>query len=116
MSVQQLCEKSPKIAEAQRFTRLVKERKALEFAPWLKATAKSSSSKVKTFQLPSYSLDYNPIKKFWKQVEQEVTHLHYFSTFEALTTTAEQALLNFAQAPQAILSSCAVPFALGVVA
>lgn len=72
--------------------------------------------RLTVFQLPSYSPDYNPIEKLWKQVKQEDTHLHYFPTFEALTTKVEQALVKFAQAPQAILSLCGLPRELAVVA
>ena len=72
--------------------------------------------RLTVFQLPSYSPDYNPIEKLWKQVKQTETHLHYFPTFAALTTKVEQALLKFAQAPQAILSLCGLPRELACVA
>jgi transposase len=72
--------------------------------------------RLTVFQLPSYSPDYNPIEKLWKQVKQQDTHLHYFPTFEALTAKVEQALLKFAQAPQTILSLCGLPRELAVVA
>jgi transposase len=74
------------------------------------------SERLTVFQLPSYSPDYNPIEKVWKQVKQEETHLHYFPTFTALTEKVEQALLKFAHAPQAILSLCGLPRELAVVA
>lgn len=51
--VQRLCETSPEVAEvqqlAQQFARLVRERKAQEFAPWLEAAAKGSSQEIKGF-------------------------------------------------------------------
>lgn len=72
--------------------------------------------RLTVFQLPSYSPDYNPIEKLWKQVKQAETPWHYFPTFEALTAKVEQALLKFAQAPQAILSLCGLPRELAVVA
>ena len=74
------------------------------------------TARLTVFQLPSYSPDYNPIEKLWKQVKQADTHLHYFPTFEALTTKVEQALLKCAQAPQTILSLCGLPRELAVVA
>ena len=61
------------------------------------------------FQLPSYSPDYHPIEKLWKNVKKEGTHLHYFPTFEALTDTLEHALLKFATTPAEILSLCSLP-------
>lgn len=74
------------------------------------------AERLTVFQLPSYSPDYNPIEKVWKQVKQADTHLHYFPTFAALTEKVESALLKFAQAPQAILSLCGLPRELAVVA
>jgi transposase len=51
--VQRLCEASPEIAAvqqlAQQFARLVRERNAQEFAPWLEEAAKSSSREIKGF-------------------------------------------------------------------
>jgi transposase len=51
--VQRLCEASPEIAQvqqlAQRFARLVSERKAHDFAPWLEEAANSSSREIKGF-------------------------------------------------------------------
>lgn len=60
-------------------------------------------------QLPSYSPDYNPIEKLWKQIKQEDTHLVYFPTFEALREKVETALLRFARRAADILSLCELP-------
>ena len=62
--------------------------------------------------LPSYSPDYNPIEKLWKQVKQEDTHLVYFPTFEALRDKVETALLKFARRAEDILSLCGLPIEL----
>jgi hypothetical protein len=61
------------------------------------------------FQLPTYSPDSDPIEKLWKKIKQQETHLHYFPTFEALTEKVEQALLTFANIPEAILTLCSLP-------
>jgi hypothetical protein len=42
-------------------------------------------------------------------MKQQETHLHYFPTFEALTEKVEQALLTFANIPEAILTLCSLP-------
>ncbi|MBS1807646.1 MAG: ISL3 family transposase [Acidobacteria bacterium] len=51
--LQKLCEASPEIAQvqqlAQRFARLVRERKALEFSSWLEEAAKNSSPEIRGF-------------------------------------------------------------------
>ena len=67
------------------------------------------TQRLRVYQLPSYSPDYNPIEKLWKKIKQEETHLHYFPTFGALTEKVEQALLRFENAPQEILGLCGLP-------
>ena len=67
------------------------------------------AARLQVFQLPTYSPDYNPIEKLWKKIKQQDTHLHYFPTFEALTTKVEQALLKFANIPEEILALCSLP-------
>jgi len=49
------------------------------------------------------------MEKLWKKSKQQATHLHYFPTFEALTEQVEQALLKFANIPEAILALCSLP-------
>jgi len=36
------------------------------------------------YRLPSYSPDYNPIEKLWKNTKKDATHCRYFPTFESL--------------------------------
>ncbi len=35
-------------------------------------------------RLPTFSPDFNPIEKLWKNTKRDATHLKYFETFEAL--------------------------------
>ena len=35
-------------------------------------------------RLPTFSPDYNPIEKLWKNTKKDSTHLKYFKTFEDL--------------------------------
>jgi len=37
--------------------------------------------------LPSFSPDFNPIEKLWKNTKRDATHLKYFKTFEELRTS-----------------------------
>jgi len=67
------------------------------------------TARLQVVQLPTYSPDYNPIEKLWKQSKQQETHLHSFPTFEALTEKVEQALLKFTNAPEEILALCSLP-------
>lgn len=61
-------------------------------------------ARLTVFQLPSYSPDYNPIEKLWKQIKQHHTHLHYFPTFESLVNRVDEALVAFQNAPRQVLS------------
>lgn len=56
------------------------------------------------FQLPTYSPDYNPIEKLWKELKKEETHLQYFPTFDSLKDKVNEALLNFAAKGRKLLS------------
>jgi transposase len=74
-----------------------------------KAFFAQQTPRLHIFQLPTYSPDSNPIEKLWKKIKQQETHLHYFPTFDALTEKVEQALLTFANTPEAILTLCSLP-------
>ena len=41
--------------------------------------------------LPSYSPDYNPIERMWREVKAG-THCAYFATFDALVARVEERL------------------------
>ena len=74
-----------------------------------KAFFAQQTAQLQVVQLPTYSPDYNPIEKLWKQIKQQETHLHYFPTFEVLTEKVEQALLKFTNTPEEILTLCSLP-------
>ncbi len=44
------------------------------------------------YQLPSYSLDYNPIEYLWKKVKVRATHNRYFPEFVKLVKSVDEAL------------------------
>ena len=60
--------------------------------------------KLTVYQLPSYSPDYNPIEKLWKEIKKDETHLHYFPTFNDLVCKVDEALINFTHKCQKVLS------------
>jgi transposase len=62
----------------------------------------AQAHRVTKVQLPAYSPDFNPIEYLWKNVKKLATHLKYFPEFTLLQTAVDQALLHFAQTPQAI--------------
>lgn len=47
------------------------------------------------FRLPSYSPDFNPIEKLWKQTKKDATHLKYFSSFEDLRAAVLKAFHKY---------------------
>lgn len=53
------------------------------------------NSRLTVYQLPSYSPDFNPIEKLWKNIKTDEIHLHYFPTFDSLKTKVEEALLRY---------------------
>jgi len=60
--------------------------------------------RLTVYPLPSYSPDYNPIEKLWKEIKKDGTHLHYFPTFQDLINKVEEVLATFAGASRKILS------------
>lgn len=56
---------------------------------------KEHKARLTVFQLPSYSPDYNPIEFLWKNMKRRATHNRYFSEFEALVSSVEDALAYF---------------------
>lgn len=60
-------------------------------------------NKLTVFQLSSYSPDFNPIEKLWKEIKKEGTHLHYFPTFQDLKQKVEKVLAAFENLSQKIL-------------
>jgi transposase len=59
--------------------------------------------RLRVYQLPSYSPDYNPIEYLWKKVKTKATHNRYFAQFAKLVSTVEEALSSFDEQPQEIL-------------
>ena len=60
--------------------------------------------RLTVYQLPSYSPDFNPIERLWKEIKKDGTHLHYFPTFSALVDKVEEVLLLFANTSRKVLS------------
>jgi len=46
-------------------------------------------------RLPSYSPDFNPIEKLWKQTKKDATHLKYFPTFDDLKSAVLKAFHKY---------------------
>ena len=47
------------------------------------------------YRLPSYSPDYNPIEKLWKNTKKDATYCKYFPTFEDLRASAIKAFEKY---------------------
>lgn len=60
--------------------------------------------RLKVFQLPPYSPDYNPIEYLWKKVKTAATHNRYFEDFAKLTASVDKALDTLATQASEILN------------
>ena len=47
------------------------------------------------YRLPSYSPDFNPIEKLWKNTKRDSTHCKFFPTFEDLRTSVVKAFEKY---------------------
>ena len=61
------------------------------------------SDRIQAVQLPSYSPDYNPIECLWRKIKRGFTHNVFFSCFEDLVETIENALTYFKKKLKEIL-------------
>jgi transposase len=59
--------------------------------------------RLKVYQLPAYSPDYNPIEYLWRKTKRRATHNAYFEQFEELVTAVDQALSHFENKPEDVL-------------
>ena len=53
--------------------------------------------------LPTFSPDFNPIEKLWKNTKKEATHLKYFDTFEQLRQSVLNAFHQYIKEPSKVL-------------
>ena len=70
----------------------------------MQAFFQEHQERLKIFQLPSYSPDYNPIEYLWKKVKSTATHNRYFEDFAKLTTSVDKALATLATQANEILN------------
>jgi transposase len=61
------------------------------------------AKRIRPYQLPRYSPNYNSIEYLWRNVKKQATHLRYFETFADLTQKVDEKLAYFATLPKAIL-------------
>ena len=55
----------------------------------------ASLNRLFVYRLPSYSPDYNPIEKLWKNTKKDFTHCKYFKTFDDLRATVIKAFNQY---------------------
>ena len=59
--------------------------------------------RLRIYQLPAYSPDYNPIEYLWRRTKRKATHNAYFEQFKDLVKAVDSALEQFEKAPATIL-------------
>ena len=64
----------------------------------------ANKERLTVCQLPSYSPDFNPIEKLWKEIKKDGTHMHYFPTFESLMDKVDTILDTFKLGSAKVLS------------
>jgi transposase len=57
----------------------------------------ASSNRLFVYRLPSYSPDYNPIEKLWKNTKRDATHCKYFKTFDDLRASVINAFNQYTE-------------------
>jgi len=63
----------------------------------VQAFVESTDSRLTIERLPTFSPDFNPIEKLWKNTKRDATHLKYFETFEALRESVCNAFKKYLQ-------------------
>jgi transposase len=61
----------------------------------VKDFVKEHSEKLYLERLPSFSPDFNPIEKLWKNTKRDATHCKYFETFEKLRESVVNAFEHY---------------------
>ena len=51
--------------------------------------------RLHVYRLPSYSPDYNPIEKLWKNTKRDSTHCKFFPTFDDLRSSVRKAFKKY---------------------
>ena len=59
--------------------------------------------RLTVYQLPTYSPDYNPIEKLWRNIKRAGIHLKYFPTFEDLKDKVNELLVCFEKSNSEVL-------------
>lgn len=54
-----------------------------------------AQERLVVYRLPSYSPDYNPIEKLWKNTKKNATHCKYFKTFDDLRASVVRAFNKY---------------------
>lgn len=61
----------------------------------VKDYVKKNSQRLHIERLPSFSPDFNPIEKLWKNTKRDATHCKYFETFEHLRESVVNAFESY---------------------
>jgi len=63
----------------------------------VKAFVEDNKGRLTLEPLPSFSPDFNPIEKLWKNTKRDATHLKYFETFENLRASVVKVFNDYLQ-------------------
>jgi transposase len=92
------------MARTQKHIILVQDGAKYHTSKQIKDFFEKNKLRLTVFQLPTYSPDFNPIEKLWKNVKKSHIHLHHFPSFDSLQSKVNTALFDFSNQPFAILA------------
>jgi len=64
---------------------------------------RGATGRLRVYQLPAYSLDYNPIEYLWRKSKRRATYNKYFAESTKLGAAVDEAMSYFSQQPQQVL-------------
>ena len=91
------------LSKTKKFIHLIQDGARYHTSQEMKDFFKQHKDRIKCYQLPSYSPDYNPIEILWKKIKKAGIHLRYFPTFDDLINKVTELLATFENTPKEIL-------------
>ncbi|MBF0299140.1 MAG: IS630 family transposase [Oligoflexia bacterium] len=83
------------LMKTKKFVILIQDGARYHTSAIMKDFFEQNKKKLKVYQMPSYSPDYNPIEILWKKLKTKGIHLKYFPSFQSIIDKVNELLLYF---------------------